>query len=163
MAYSPTWIVSIQVAGFGRIVGTICYLKELSTCHICIHLCIKYSRFQGSALPQKTSALSTSALPPDVRWLCPALATRLSLGYAPGPGLALRIYWAKGRTKGIAQKIRRASHGGAKPPPHIRRQSRTTNAGLLGQSQRFQGFKVSKHEALKRWQGLRFWVGLSCC
>ena len=26
-----------------------------------------------------------------------------SPGYAPGSGLAHRIYWAKGRTKGIAQ------------------------------------------------------------
>jgi len=34
-------------------------------------------------------------------------------GYAPGPGLALRIHSAKGRTKGIAQKCKRQLDGGA--------------------------------------------------
>ena len=41
-------------------------------------------------------------------WMCgggyaPPTAARLFPGYAPGSGLALWIYWAKGRTKGIAQ------------------------------------------------------------
>jgi transposase len=40
---------------------------------------------------------------------CEAVATprrtgQIIPGYAPGSGLALRIYWAKGRTKGLAQK-----------------------------------------------------------
>ncbi|HEX9544208.1 MAG TPA: hypothetical protein VF955_03425, partial [Pyrinomonadaceae bacterium] len=44
-----------------------------------------------------------SALPPDVRrWLCPADSSQIIPGLCPGPGLALRIYWTKGRTKGIA-------------------------------------------------------------
>jgi hypothetical protein len=34
-------------------------------------------------------------------------ASRLFQGYAPAPAEALRIYWAKGRTKGIAQNIKR--------------------------------------------------------
>ena len=34
-------------------------------------------------------------------------------GYAPGSGLALRIYWARGRTKGIAQKWKGDLYGGA--------------------------------------------------
>jgi hypothetical protein len=55
-------------------------------------------------------------------------------GYAPGLGLALRIYWAKGRTQGIAQKCKRL-YGGAEPPPNIRRQSRSrTNGELLAKA-----------------------------
>jgi hypothetical protein len=50
--------------------------------------------------------------------------------------LALEIYWAKDRTKGIAQKHKRHSYGGAEPPPHIRRQSRIrTRRGLSGEKQ----------------------------
>ena len=33
-------------------------------------------------------------------------------GYAPGSGLALRIYWAKGRTKGTAQRCKGISPAG---------------------------------------------------
>ena len=33
-------------------------------------------------------------------------------GYALGSGLALRIYWAQGRTKGIAQKCKGTSTAG---------------------------------------------------
>jgi hypothetical protein len=37
--------------------------------------------------------------------LCPTDSSKAIFpGYAPGSGLALRMYWAKGRTKGIAQK-----------------------------------------------------------
>jgi len=35
-----------------------------------------------------------------------------SLGYAPGSSLALRIDWARGRTKGIAQIIKALSTAG---------------------------------------------------
>ena len=52
-------------------------------------------------------ASSASALPPELasrRWLCPAETGQIIPGYAPGSGLALRSYWAKGRTKGRAQK-----------------------------------------------------------
>ena len=53
----------------------------------------------------KVLATCVSALPPDVRrWLCPAATGQITPGYAPGSGLALRIYWAKGHTKGIARK-----------------------------------------------------------
>jgi hypothetical protein len=37
---------------------------------------------------------------------------RLFPGYAPGSGLALRIYWAKGRNKGIAQNLKGTSTAG---------------------------------------------------
>ena len=48
-------------------------------------------------------------------------------GYARGSGLALRIYWAKGRTKGAAQKgksTRKAGHShrltsGGKAEPNM--------------------------------------------
>jgi len=53
----------------------------------------------------------------------------------PDPGLALRIYWAKGRTKGIAQKWKRHLYGGAKPPPsHPAAKPRPHQQGLLVQS-----------------------------
>jgi len=38
---------------------------------------------------------------------------RLLPGYALGPGFARRIYWAKGRTKGLAQKCKWDLYGGA--------------------------------------------------
>src|SRR5688572_20522831 len=146
MAYSPTWIVSIQVAGFGRILGTICYLKELSTCHICIHLCIKYSRFQGSALPQKTSALSTSALPPDVRrWLCPAVSNRIIPGLCPWSGLSPTDLLGQRPHQGHSPKNKKgiprrgkatASHPAAKPN-HQRRTFRAKP-----KVSRFQGFEA---------------------
>ena len=51
--------------------------------------------------------MSGSALPPDVRrWLRPADNSQMNWGYALGTGLALQIYWANGRTKGIAQNIK---------------------------------------------------------
>ena len=43
----------------------------------------------------------------------PPIAARLFPGYAPGSGLALRTYCAKGPTKGIAQKCKRQLYGGA--------------------------------------------------
>ena len=39
--------------------------------------------------------------------------SRFFPGYAPGPGFALRIYWARGRTKGTAQNAKRHLYGGA--------------------------------------------------
>ena len=42
----------------------------------------------------------------------PPTAARLFPGYALGSGLALRIYWAKGRTKGIAQNVKGTSTAG---------------------------------------------------
>ena len=40
------------------------------------------------ALPQKSGAMSGSALPPDVRlWLCPAVRDLLILGFCPAFGL----------------------------------------------------------------------------
>ena len=44
----------------------------------------------------------------------PPTAAKLFQGYASGPGLALWLYWAEGRTKGIAQErksISSAGHG----------------------------------------------------
>src|SRR5436190_24120921 len=57
----------------------------------------------------------------------------LFAGYAPGPGFALRILWAKGRTKGITQNVKgasgrgraTASHPAAKPMLHRSRTFRT--------------------------------------
>jgi hypothetical protein len=67
---------------------------------------------EGRLLQKLTS--SASALPPDVRRrLCPAETGQIIPGYAPGSGLALQIYWAKGRTKGIAQKWKGNLYGGA--------------------------------------------------
>jgi hypothetical protein len=43
----------------------------------------------------------------------PPTAARLISGYALGPNLALRIYWAKGHTKGTAQRGKRHLYGGA--------------------------------------------------
>ncbi|HUS10904.1 MAG TPA: hypothetical protein VMZ30_10590 [Pyrinomonadaceae bacterium] len=42
----------------------------------------------------------------------PPTAARLFLGYALRPGLVLRVYWAKGRTRGVAQ-TEKAIYGGA--------------------------------------------------
>ena len=42
----------------------------------------------------------------------PPTAARLIPGYALGPGLALRIYWAKGRTKGRSPNVKSISTAG---------------------------------------------------
>ena len=39
----------------------------------------------------------------------PADSSQIVLGLCPWSGLALRIYWAKGRTKGMAQNIKGTS------------------------------------------------------
>jgi hypothetical protein len=74
--------------------------------------------FEAAALPRRlleTHIGLVTALPPELasrRWLCPAETGQIIPGYAPGSGLALRIYWAKGRTKGIAQKWKATSTAG---------------------------------------------------
>ena len=58
-------------------------------------------------------------------------------GYAPGSGLALQIYWAKGHTRGKVQNVKAslrrgvaiASHPAAKPELH---QGRTFMSKLKG-------------------------------
>src|SRR5687767_1893225 len=109
------------------------YLPHLYTS---VYQVFKVSRFQGSALPQKTSALSTSALPPDVRrWLCPAVSNQIIPGLCPWFGLSPTDLLGQRPHQGHSPKNKGHLHGGAKPPPHIRRRSRTTNEGLLGQRQ----------------------------
>src|SRR6185503_585170 len=85
-----------------------------------------FSYFVHWLCPKSPSLVLSSAMPPDVRRRLAAPTTaRLFPGYAPGSGLALRIYWAIGRTQGIAPSSERYLYGGAEPPSHIRRQSRT--------------------------------------
>jgi len=49
----------------------------------------------------------------------PPKPARLFPGYAPGgSGFALRIYWAKGRTKGIAQNGNETSTAGQATAAH---------------------------------------------
>jgi hypothetical protein len=61
------------------------------------------------------TARIATALPLELasrRWLCPAETSRIIPGYAPGSGFALGNHWAKGRTKGIAQKGKATSTAG---------------------------------------------------
>jgi hypothetical protein len=86
---------------------------------------------RAAALPQKSDAMLNSALPLDMRrWLCPAVTVALTMGSAPGP--------AFGPAQSGPSPNRRHSRessiaycGGAKPPPHIERQSREDDSKVL--------------------------------
>src|SRR6476619_1416294 len=85
-------------------------------------------------------ATSGSALPPDVRrWLCPAVPA-LYIWAVPLVRPLAQLSDGLSPDQGPSPKIILAAIGGAEPPPHIRRQSRSHgNESHLGQSCLFTG------------------------
>ena len=78
----------------------------------------------------------------------PPTAATLFTGYAPGPGLALRIYWAKGRTKGVAQNVKRTSTAGQSHRLTSGGKAEATNGELLGQSTAVQRLAIAQNVGL---------------
>jgi hypothetical protein len=84
----------------------------------------------SAALPQKTWAMSGSALAPDVRrWLCPADIREIISGAMPWSGLSPSDLFGQRPHQGHSPKnvigpsrrgIATASHRAAKPKPHQR-------------------------------------------
>ena len=101
-------------------------------------------RYQDGLKP--TSCLGLSALPPDVRrGLCPAVSHSIDFGLCPWSGFSPATE-GRARTRGAARTFAASLTGGAKPTPHIRRQSRSaSNSSLWGKAVRAQ-FLSKKRE-----------------
>jgi len=76
-------------------------------------------------------------MPPDVwRRLAAPTSARLFPGSAPGSGLALRTLLGQRPYQGHSPNYESYLDGGAEPPPHIRRQSRTWHGSWLWRQSR---------------------------
>jgi len=100
-------------------------------------------RYQDGLKP--TSCLGLSALPPDVRrGLCPAVSHSIDFGLCPWSGFSPATE-GRARTRGAARTFAASLTGGAKPTPHIRRQSRSaSNSSLLGAKQVIWAFALGR-------------------
>jgi hypothetical protein len=100
----------------------------------------------STPLCSKSPQSWAAAVPPDVRrWLCPADSSQIGPGATPlVRAVALADSVGQRPDQGRSPRILKDLNGGAEPPPHIRRQSRTQHPlRLLRESWEHRFFRTS--------------------